>query len=73
MDRCPICGLPIDGAVVLCGQCGEELPLYVVVVSEGSDDESLFAVVRSTGASPAGEPEASKEDTHGRCVDRAGS
>ncbi len=33
MEHCPICGEPLVRALVVCGGCGEELPLQVVVVS----------------------------------------
>lgn len=36
MENCPICGASLRQAVVVCGGCGEDLPLQVVVVSEGS-------------------------------------
>ncbi len=36
MDHCPECGETLDNVVILCGQCGQELPLRVVVISEGS-------------------------------------
>ncbi len=44
MDRCPICGETLRSALVVCGRCGELLPLRVVVVSEGSHGDR-FAVV----------------------------
>ncbi len=36
MDRCPECGETMQDALVICGHCGQILPLRVVVVSEGS-------------------------------------
>lgn len=46
MDRCPICRLPIEHAIVLCSECGEELPLRVVAAGEGPDGKSLYTVER---------------------------
>ena len=73
VDQCPICELPIERAIVLCSQCGEELPMRVVVVSEGSQGESYFAVVKSTQARTARPPVVPEEENHGRCVDTAGT
>ncbi len=36
MGRCPICGEMLQDAIVVCRNCGEELPLHIIVVSEGS-------------------------------------
>ena len=44
MDRCPECGNTLQDALVVCGHCGEILPLRVIVVSEGSQGEG-FALV----------------------------
>jgi len=49
MNRCPICNSPLQDMVVICRACGEELPLRVVVVSEGSRDGG-FAVVEEERA-----------------------
>lgn len=45
MDQCPICEESLHDALVICGYCGEELPLRVVVVSEGSRGNGGFALV----------------------------
>ncbi len=47
MDRCPECGNTLQDALVVCGHCGEILPLRVIVVSEGSQGEG-FALVKNT-------------------------
>lgn len=52
MDSCPVCGASLQDALVICGHCGEVLPLRVIVVSEGSHGGG-FAVVENT----AGEEE----------------
>ncbi|MFQ6102112.1 MAG: hypothetical protein ACE5OS_12885 [Anaerolineae bacterium] len=44
MDHCPVCTGTLRDAVVVCFYCGEELPLRVVVVSEGSHGGG-FAIV----------------------------
>ena len=44
MDRCPECGETLQDTLVVCGHCGQILPLRVVVVSEGSHGGG-FAVV----------------------------
>ncbi|GEM_PF-4922559 len=44
MNECPTCGGDVREAVVVCGVCGEVLPLRVVAVSEGSHGGG-FAVV----------------------------
>jgi hypothetical protein len=36
MQQCPICTTPLDDARVVCAACGEDLPLRVIVISEGS-------------------------------------
>ena len=48
MDRCPICRLPIERTIVLCSECGEELPLRVVAVGEGPNGEPLYRVEHIT-------------------------
>jgi hypothetical protein len=73
VDRCPICQLPIEQAIVLCSQCGEELPLRVVVISEGSDGASLFAVVREKPTEMRMASVKSEEVDDERCANRAGS
>jgi CRISPR-associated protein Csm1 len=45
MGRCPICGGNLRGAVIVCGRCRTELPLRVIVVSEGSHGGG-FAIVK---------------------------
>ncbi len=35
-EGCPGCGQSVRDALVVCGHCGQVLPLRVVVVSEGS-------------------------------------
>ncbi len=47
MDECPICKGALRDALVICGHCGEVLPLRVVVVSEGSRGGG-FALVENT-------------------------
>ena len=48
MDQCPICGGSLEDALVVCGQCGEILPLRVVVVSEGSHGGGFAVVAENT-------------------------
>ena len=48
MDRCPECGETLQDALVVCGHCGEVLPLRVVVVSEGSHGGGFALVVENT-------------------------
>ncbi len=45
MDRCPACSESLRNALVVCGQCGERLPVRVVVVSEGSHGGGFAVVV----------------------------
>ncbi len=49
MDECPVCDTPISEALVICGNCGEVLPLRVVVVSEGSHGGGFAVVEESVG------------------------
>ena len=67
MDRCPICDTKIENAVVICRACGEELPLRVVVVSEGSRGGLGFAVVRDESrAGPHAGPAAPEDEVYER-------
>ncbi len=50
MDRCPECGKTLQDALVVCGHCGEVLPLRVVVVSEGSHGGGFALVADNTDA-----------------------
>ena len=68
MDRCPICTASIDHAIVICSTCGEELPLRVVIVSEGSRG-GHFGVVREAATSPPDDAMVSEEEVHGQCDD----
>jgi hypothetical protein len=54
MDQCPICEKSLRDALVICGYCGEELPLRVVVVSEGSRGDGGFAVVEEQEGAEGG-------------------
>ncbi|HIP87427.1 MAG TPA: hypothetical protein EYH27_03195 [Anaerolineales bacterium] len=36
MTRCAVCGEPLQKVVLVCYYCGEELPVRIVVMSEGS-------------------------------------
>jgi hypothetical protein len=36
MEQCPVCGESIARARVVCGGCGQELPVRVVVIGECS-------------------------------------
>jgi hypothetical protein len=44
LERCPVCDTSLHDARVVCAGCGEELPLRVVLVSEGSQGGG-FALV----------------------------
>jgi hypothetical protein len=65
MDRCPICSTEIQHAVVICRACGEELPLEVVVVSEGSHG-GHFAVVDEHTTGPQPGPDSLEEEVYER-------
>ncbi len=55
MDQCPICGGSLEHVLVVCGQCGEMLPLRVVVVSEGSHGGGFAVVAEEQGRQGEGE------------------
>ena len=61
MSRCVVCGEPLQKAVLVCHYCGEELPVRIVVMSEGSRG-GWFAVVEGD----PGQQEQSEEDGSGR-------
>ena len=63
MDRCPICHDPLRDAIVVCGVCGEELPLRVVVISEGSRGGGI-AVALPLSRDDRNQPQ---EEVNGRC------
>mgnify|MGYP006296025117 CR=1 FL=1 len=44
LARCPVCDDSLHDARVVCAGCGEELPLRVVLISEGSQGGG-FALV----------------------------
>jgi uncharacterized Zn finger protein (UPF0148 family) len=43
---CPACGSPLGQARIVCAGCGEDLPLRVIVVSEGSRGGGFALVVQ---------------------------
>ena len=55
MDQCPACGQSLQDARVVCGHCGEALPLRVIVVSEGSHGGGFALVVEEPGSGGAEE------------------
>lgn len=61
MDQCPICDGSLRDALVVCRYCGEELPLRVIVVSEGSRGQG-FAVTTIEGQEESGEAQAARPD-----------
>jgi hypothetical protein len=63
MYRCPICHDPLRNAIVVCGVCGEELPLRVVVISEGSHGGGI-AVALPLQRDDRNQPQ---EEVNGRC------
>jgi hypothetical protein len=65
MDRCPICDTKIQHAAVICRACGEELPLTVVIVSEGSRGGHVAVVAEHT-AGPHPGPDTPEEDVYER-------
>lgn len=66
MDRCADCGALLRDAVVLCRGCGRELPLRVVVVSEGSRGGGFALVVeaRPDGERHPAEISSDEEEEH---------
>ena len=64
MDSCPVCGAELGDALVICGRCGEVLPLRVIVVSEGSHGGG-FALVENTDGQDERIP-ALEENTDGQ-------
>ena len=44
LERCPVCDASLHDARVVCAGCGEELPLRVLLISEGSQGGG-FALV----------------------------
>lgn len=67
MERCAACGAPVREAVVVCRGCGRELPLSVVVVSEGSRGGGFALVVeaRPDGEKHPAEISTDEEEKHG--------
>lgn len=61
MDQCPICDGSLRDALVVCRYCGEELPLRVIVVSEGSRGQG-FAVTTIEGQEGSGEAQTARPD-----------
>ena len=59
MEHCPICGESLQDALVVCGHCGEVLPLRVLMVSEGSHGGG-FALVEN-----ADEQSSTQEEVNG--------
>ena len=59
MVTCPICGEPLEGAVVVCGGCGEDLPLRVVMVSQGSHGGGFLLVAEEP------KEKTTEEEAHG--------
>jgi hypothetical protein len=45
VENCPFCGGSLREATVICHGCRQELPLRVVVVSEGSHGGGFAVVV----------------------------
>jgi hypothetical protein len=54
MEECPVCDAPLAEALVVCGHCGERLPLRVVLVSEGSRGQG-FALTAAEKTDREGE------------------
>jgi hypothetical protein len=61
---CPVCGDPASEARILCTGCGQELPLRVIVVSEGSQGGGFALVVedrdrmaRQNAGQPTADPD----------------
>ncbi|MBN1933085.1 MAG: hypothetical protein JW934_00395 [Anaerolineae bacterium] len=61
MELCPACGEKTECARVVCGGCGQELPLRVVVISQASWG-SDFAVIAEQIDAPE-----RKEQSYERC------
>lgn len=64
MDQCPICEGALRDALIVCRYCGEELPLRVIVVSEGSRGQG-FAVTTIEGQEGTREAQAARSDVGG--------
>lgn len=63
MDRCPICNTKLQDAIVICRACGEQLPLKVVLVSEGSRGGHVAVVAEDTTGPQPG-PVSPEEEVH---------
>lgn len=57
MEHCPICRQELRDAIVVCRYCGEELPLQVLVVSEGSRGGGFAIVTGKDGLENTGKQE----------------
>jgi hypothetical protein len=61
MEQCPVCGERTENARVVCGGCGQELPLRVVVIGECSWGPGFAVIAGQTNATER------KEQDHERC------
>ena len=62
MQHCPGCGDGLHRALVICDECGEVLPLRVVIVSEGSRGGGYAVVVDEQAQQGA------QEGVNGECA-----